>query len=374
MKYRIFVPKNLILENIIPEKYKHLKSKKHLQRMYWFVEMVCVRGMTHGRDHDLWAKLHWKYLENMFTRRYLEYKKLLIDCDVILVNKTYSVGRFSQNYRIAPLYEHGYRTVSVDDAVLIKKLKKRNRHKLTAKGNIYEYLYACLKQTSIDDSHFGELNIHHAKVVDWIKNKKVYLHVDTYGRTHTNITTLKRSHRKQLMINGEKLTQIDIKNCQPLLLNLLVDKLINKNYIKNNQDVLEYRKLTEMGVFYNHCSELYKINESDKKNIKNRLFKNVFFGRKTAKKFAKYFPTISDAIQFYKKDDYKNLARELQKIESDIFIHKICKRIMSENPDVQILTVHDCILAQDKHAEYIASVIQDEFFKLNLNVAVEISR
>jgi hypothetical protein len=260
----------------------------------------------------------------------------------------------------------------INDNVLIKKLAQRKKKDIRAQGWVYRYLYKQLKYTTVDDVAFSDANIYCARLMNLIQDKDFYLYLDAYGRVHTNLTNLKKIHRKHLKFKGESLIQVDIKNSQPLFLNVLLKKAVNDGLIKDAPDVHEYQKLTEAGKFYDECAEILNI-KNDKNQLKNFLFRYVFFGRRMSRKFAARFPSVAKVVRFYKRKNYCNLARELQRAEAHIMYDLICNRIMKERPEVCLLTIHDCIMTQSNYAEWVASVIMEEFGKIGLGVAVEIA-
>jgi hypothetical protein len=89
----------------------------------------------------------------------------------------------------------------------------------------------------------------------------------------------------------------------------------------------------------------------------------VLFGKnasnsKADKTFSALFPTIHNYIKLYKKEkgDYKAMAYELQRAESDLIFNKIVKRIMENLPDARMVTVHDSIIVQHGMKDEIESI------------------
>jgi hypothetical protein len=55
------------------------------------------------------------------------------------------------------------------------------------------------------------------------------------------------------------------------------------------------------------------------------------------------------------------LARRMQKLESDLVIGTACDRLRRERPEACLLTVHDCLVTTAEHTEYFARVLGDAF-------------
>jgi hypothetical protein len=79
----------------------------------------------------------------------------------------------------------------------------------------------------------------------------------------------------------------------------------------------------------------------------------------------KLFPTIHNFIKLYKKDygDYKILAYDLQKAESNLIFNKIIKQISIVNPKIKVITVHDSIIVSNKYKEEVWAIFQTKLFE-----------
>ena len=58
---------------------------------------------------------------------------------------------------------------------------------------------------------------------------------------------------------------------------------------------------------------------------------------------------------------HTRLAIKLQRLESDMILRTICKRIISEKPDIPIFTIHDSIMTTDENVNYVKQVMIEEF-------------
>ncbi len=202
--------------------------------------------------------------------------------------------------------------------------------------------------------------------VECINDKHIFYHFDNYGRMHTNFTILKSFIRKNcLLINGEETHEIDIKNSQPLFLT----KLIQDSGTKwvNNEEFQLFKELTITGKYYNYIMDSYGI--SDRGQVKELTYK-VLFGRngvnsKADKIFSSLFPTIHNFIKLYKKEneDYKVLAYELQKAESNLIFNKIIRQIMNLHPEIKLVTVHDSIIIPRKYKDSVWAIFQTKLFE-----------
>jgi hypothetical protein len=220
----------------------------------------------------------------------------------------------------------------------------------------------------LDSLKYQDYDIYNRNVysVECINNKHIFYHFDAYGRMHTNYTILKSFIRKNcLMIDGEETCEIDIQNSQPLFLSKLIEESDSK-WVREDEFEL-FRELTTNGYYYQYVME--QTGEEDKRSVKEMTYK-VLFGRnvvnsKADKFFKTLFPTIHNFIKLYKKEhgDYKILAYDLQKAESNLIFNKMIKTIMNLHPEIKIITIHDSIVVQKKYRDIVNNIFQSEISK-----------
>lgn len=202
--------------------------------------------------------------------------------------------------------------------------------------------------------------------VECINNEHIFYHFDSYGRMHTNFTILKSFIRKNcLLIDDEETFEIDIKNSQPLFLSKLIDVSSSKWVNKDELDLFKY--LTINGKYYQYIMDIFDI--KDKLQVKELTYK-VLFGRnnpnsKADKLFSSVFPTIHNFIKLYKREngDYRILAYDLQKAESNLIFNKIIKSIMDIYPDIKMITVHDSIVIPKRFKENVNSIFYTKLYE-----------
>ena len=202
--------------------------------------------------------------------------------------------------------------------------------------------------------------------VECINDKHIFYHFDNYGRMHTNFTILKSFIRKNcLLIDGQETHEIDIKNSQPLFLTKLIQDSGTKWVNEKEFDL--FKNLTINGTYYQYVMD--SIGTRDRGMVKELTYK-VLFGRngstsKADKIFSNLFPTIHTFIKLYKKEngDYKVLAYELQKAESNLIFNKIIRQVMNLYPDIKIVTVHDSIIVPRQNKDEVWAIFQTKLFE-----------
>jgi len=222
----------------------------------------------------------------------------------------------------------------------------------------------------LDSLKHQDIDIYNRNIysVDCINDKHIFYHFDAYGRMHTNYTILKSFIRKNcLLIDDEETCEIDIQNSQPLFLT----KLIDTNMVDQREFEL-FRHLTITGTYYQYV--MSQLGETDKKKVKEMTYK-VLFGRnigssKVDKQFKKIFPTIHQFIKTYKKEngDYRVLAYDLQKAESNLIFNTVIKKVMRFYPEIKLITIHDSIIIPKKYRDEVNQIFEIELKReFNIN-------
>ncbi len=245
---------------------------------------------------------------------------------------------------------------------------------------------------------------------------------DNVGRFHSNLTNIKKELRHFITYDGETLVNVDIKNSQPLLSSVLFDPsfytnkkkgqrvnlydfpslfqyLVNNNkytythtiimLVKtlqklDNKEVKQYLRMAKSGNFYQELSKaMYPKQAFEKVKMKELTYK-VFFSsnrsiqgmnNRTKKEFKRKFQGIYEMFAAIKRKNHRALSHILQRIESEIMIQNVSKRISLEHPTLPIYTIHDSILTTDGNQEYVAKIIKEEAFKitgLKVSLGIEI--
>jgi hypothetical protein len=261
------------------------------------------------------------------------------------------------------------------------------------------------KVSRMTKKYCAKLAIHKLAIQDYR-----YTVDDNVGRFHSNLTNLKKELRHYMTYNGETLVNVDINNSQPLLSSILFNQsfynqskqqyislydipssfqyLINKYtttythtiiiLVKtlqklDNKEVSRYLRMARSGQFYQELSKaMYPKQSFDKGRMKELTYK-VFFSSNqsiqgmnnwTKREFKWKFKGIYAMFSAIKRKNHRALSHILQRIESEIMIQNVCKRISLEQPTLPIFTIHDSVLTTIGNQDYVIKVIKEEAFKL----------
>lgn len=243
--------------------------------------------------------------------------------------------------------------------------------------------------------------------------------IDTHvHRLHSVITNIQKDYRNFLTYDGQVLVSIDIKNSQPYLacallnpmfwhinnelplslyslpediqrsittvsLPLELEKFFNKC---SDKDFNSYKEIVANGRMYETIAEacqshlqqpvsrdeakilmfhlLFSSNQGQQDDTTIKQMKSIFT--------SELFPKVAQLFKIIKhrykgvsvKKQHSRLACLLQSMESEIILHRCCKRIWEEcNHQVPVFTIHDSIATTVEHREYIQTVMREELTK-----------
>jgi hypothetical protein len=323
-------------------------------------------------------------LKEKYGHLYNYYINYLLENNIIELIRNYKAGENARVYKLnESILKSAIKRYPNSDKVLLRKYKnnvsqieqgiKNNLIDDDIKLKLVDDLFSIdidfyrsifyLDNLKSDDDDIYNKNRYS---VECISDKHIFYHFDNYGRMHTNFTILKSFIRKNcLLIEGEETHELDIKNSQPLFLaKIIID---SKTLWVKNDELELFKYLTLNGLFYQYLMDHLKI--SDKKKAKEITYK-VLFGKnasnsKSDKIFKELFPTIHNFIKLYKKErgDYKILAYELQKAESNLIYNKIIREIMSIYPEIKLVTVHDSIIITKKWRPHVENIFNKHIIR-----------
>lgn len=330
-------------------------------------------------------------LKDKYGYLYNYYINYLVSNGILILKTNYQNGVTSRIYALdESIFTDKIKRYKNLDKVLLKKYKNKFVDMIhindTSKSSliepiIKEKLVSDLFSVKIeydraifflDSLKHQDIDIYNRNIysVDCINDKHIFYHFDDYGRMHTNYTILKSFIRKNcLLIDGEETCEIDIPNSQPLFLTKIID--MDSNLV-DQKELLLFKELTTSGTYYQYV--MNQLGESNKKKVKEMTYK-VLFGRNIAsskvdKNFKKLFPTIHQFIKNYKKEngDYRVLAYDLQKAESDLVFNTVIKKVMQFYPEIKLITIHDSIVVPRKYKEEVNQIFEIELKKeFNIN-------
>ena len=254
------------------------------------------------------------------------------------------------------------------------------------------------------------------QIESWGSNKYISID-DAGGRLYSPITGLPSLFRNFLNYKGEELVGYDIKNSQPLHFLTMLKKEFWKSYTSGltlkrlDSELGEYlqgdvdysstimfqessetqyskrfnnytfKKLVQNGKLYEficykffnkHITkggiDRFSTRAKTKQEFMHMMYHNPKVPHSKAKAvfadFEHLFPTEASVMNLMKKRKYNDFPIILQKLEAQMLLHRVAKRVYDVNPDIPLFTIHDSILTTKQHASTLKCILEDEYQKL----------
>lgn len=225
---------------------------------------------------------------------------------------------------------------------------------------------------------------------------------NTAGRLHSTMTQIKGDLRSFIRYDGRELIAVDIINSQPYLAIALLNpikleenniintilsinpKLNLQSYpimlvkrikeISNTDNTKLFIEIVSNGKFYEDFGLILKqrkvIEENldelaTRKKAKGITF-STFFSPNMAiaykeeiKIFRSIFPSIFEVFKLIKlgKGKHNTLAILLQYLEATLVLHRACKIISQERPEIPIFTLHDSIITTVGNEKFVHDIL-----------------
>lgn len=179
-------------------------------------------------------------------------------------------------------------------------------------------------------------------------------------RVYHSLTNISRISRKFLTINGEEFNDVDVKNCQPLLLCYLL-------FSKGLEVDANYKHDCEIGNLYENFITVDK----DRSQTKVEMYKNIYFAFKPnsdiAQAFKKLYPKTFASLEILSNEP-EEMACMLQNIEAEIFngiVPNKSKDYYTLFDSVYFTDIEDCV--------QIIKEIKDRFNKYKIRPIMTIN-
>ena len=267
------------------------------------------------------------------------------DTDYIRSNKKNFKSKLGQHFRNSF-------SLKTEDAIR-HTLKQFQEETKVAKTKVEEqkaYNRSLARISSIWSIDKGRLN----KSLRFSRN-------NTNNRLDTNLTNM-ASDLKPFIVGWKDMVYLDLKNSQPVLFNTVLKELYEKGSSALQFEIDKYRKATFAGKWYEELMTIFKEDRDSCKEIwmcvaysQNKSYQNY------KKPFKKAYPEIYKIIESIKSSDYKNFAISLQKLESEIFIDKICKELVDKG--IIPYTVHDALIVDKKDKDRTLKIMEEVFLE-----------
>lgn len=306
-------------------------------------------------------------LKSAYGREYASYLGYLVDAGMVRLESDYFAGVRCRMYRLDRRFLDEPTTRHVNnDPRLVRRAAER-RHDLNPRNGINQILklklVANLRRARVD--HVAALD-YLSRVVDdesrrWnaypvesVRDGHLFWHFDDYGRFHSNFTIMKgHVRRNHLTIDGEPVIEVDIPNSQPLFLARL---MAAEGPL--DQERRQFAEAALSGRLYRDISAGMG---GTRDQVKKAVYR-VLFGQNRQdaanRAFRKSFPSVHDFVVEYKarRGDYRSLAYDLQRAESDFVYNSVLLAATAERGDLGFLTVHDSVMVRRSDGAFLRAL------------------
>jgi hypothetical protein len=212
------------------------------------------------------------------------------------------------------------------------------------------------------------MKMYYTDSIERLRNNSINVKRNTTNRRlDTNLTNMASILVDEICLqNG--LVQIDLSNSQFVLLSNIL-----KHHL-NTDDYKHFKGLSVDGKLYTYIAS--KLGLKSPKNGKSLMFEVMFSSRRNSsvfkKKIKELFPSVVEWIDNYKKEHGDNeFSIMLQRIESELFIDKVLKRL--KKLKYFCLTKHDSLIIKRSDYEAIMDNVKDEFSRIGLEYTLKIT-
>ena len=445
----VALPDNFDLEQHIaqypPEQHFRSVLRFNKDKAYFFLGLITS---IPARNPDIitedgYTPIYQKVIRDGIKdiRQYIDY---LINTEVIICNGRYIVGRKSLGYKWSQQYsgisvsariiESRYTDAIVeyeqsDDIEAFPYLfhwYQQNRLMIDAAANDYAFqLYRdkmndptkrSWEMNNKEERKNPESQYRSAILnISKIRNCRYEAHIDSnVHRLHSTFTGLGKKYRRFVTYEGQKLVGIDIKNSQPYIISLILNRdfwsensifPLNINTLPANiqeamrtphvlstmiesyfdnvseEDFTAYKNLVSSGQFYENFVDVVRdlgeeITRDEAKIMMFHILYSPNVGQhrdwvinEMKKIFKGIFPKVAELFKIIKRDfqnvdiekQHNRLARLLQSIESEIVLHRCCQRIWIEgSQQVPVFTIHDNIVTTEGNEDFVRRIMTEE--------------
>lgn len=406
-------------------KKKWFQSERDFWKAAYLLNLLYWKKCQWLADETGFVRLKRDYLEKVIGRhgevdRVL---KVLLYREVIKIDNSWKAGKSAKGYKLTKPFKDT-KLMLCEDPQLNQILESSYTEDEQDWLPVHHKLKEIYQRFPLEVNEKGVRllrSIHHKnteakELRTWLVQKcfsfssmtRGWFKVCSYGRVHTPLTSLERQLLPYLKVEDEdanehELLEIDVKNCQPLLLILLMlrgqnsqdSTTTNPNpptqppitiptAVNNHPYSLkETLAVCQQGLFYDTLfSALIKTKQQgiDRLAMKKRVLTIIYDKNRENYKdriqilMESIYPDFMACLKKMKTHEYQIPSRLAQKMESRIIIEKVCSRVFAELGGIPLFTRHDSLLVLSQHVDKVKDILLDEFAKEGALPAISIRK
>lgn len=363
-------------------------------------ELLALTSTTKERRSGHWIPVHTDHWRRVLGGSYALILREAIQTGLVEVNPRYSAGRFSRSYRLPKALrtpdcrEYELRRVKAPDVRVRLDPDDQVGHRLVDH-------FAAVELSGVVTSGWGAYAVRACQAGNY------YAMRCEYGRFHSTFTAMPKLVRALLTFNSTSVAEIDVRNAQPLLLAVQVRPAgpPTKNQItptSTNPNIPTIHMLHTSGgsgEFLEACQDgqLYELllgrcqdwrlrdwvparyrhwvkdRALCRQDVKRQFLVLMFADLPTTKSLplfnivARDFPAVAAYIVEAKQNDYRELARRCQRLESLLMIDQVAAELTLLGP---VVTIHDSVIVPVDRIDQATSTIQSAWSRYGVRVTL----
>ena len=426
-----YIPKKLDLDALVTT--LPIGSKLDKDKIGWLISNIYRQCSIQKDDYEQFGQVNLSSkIMQSYVHNYKEGLEILNLNGIISSTNSYSNGTnsYCKSYSISESYKGDVQRFTYTKSYtykLNKNLRKTQSKPVKYLDKWFEDLafeFDYNKAVTINQTKFKHLSVSSSKStaldlysiysydISRVRDKSYQLGRDsTSGRYHNCLTNLKKDFRSAFSYNHQPLFQVDLKNSQPFLMQMLFDAeniekikvllqsssnttstttllpslsssimLVKSPTTLAHQEFTAYKVAVNSGVFYEDFMQTAQSLGINTLNTRGEAKKAVYLAIFSSNKwksqsvipqfdaslklvFIHCYPHINQILEAIKSDNKNSLAIILQIIEAYLIIDVCCKRISTERPSIPLFTIHDSISTIEEFVPYVKDVMEQEIEK-----------
>lgn len=319
-------------------------------------DLLAMTSTTEERRAGHWIPVHSDHWRSLLGGSYREIIRQAVRAGHLEENQRYSAGRFAKSYRLAKRLRDG--RWKWYESRRPPKSRIRIRPTDEAGLRLVRHFEAVSLPAIPSQSWAGY-------AVQCCLTGRHYAVRCEFGRFHSTFTSMPARVRRSLEISGQGVAEVDVANCQPLLVGLVATHTPNPRptpYTHMLHSFQKYLNDCQAGVLYEVLLEAagqmtlrdwiparcrVRDRRLKRSDIKRQFLTMLFCDLSTTSRLpifgivSRVYPAIARFALEAKRNGHQELARQCQRLESSLVIDRIAFRLSEVTPCV---TVHDAVI------------------------------
>jgi hypothetical protein len=208
-----------------------LDASRYRDTARYFMSMIATKTAYGGADDEGYVHLWSEILQKRLPRDYLKVVMALVDAGALDPPSSYSAGRWSKGYRISTRYSGDLcKMVHATDPGIIRRFEAQVKKWEEALLPVHLGLKENLGLLTIEPAGMRiieelpvDAKLSQSIIASHINQQSRRLRLTSTGRVNTPFTNAARVWRPHVLLDGERMGEVDLACTQPALLAVLAN-------------------------------------------------------------------------------------------------------------------------------------------------------